>query len=220
MGAKTSMLTYSDGNAVDILKTYPSPDRAAAAEAARQLFPGERLLPIEDGNLLMNTCPPDDEICIACFPGLTIVAAAEFGVDHPSTLNPHFLSCANGRRVVLHAMHSVVDWFAFAIWSEGRLERALSLSPDTGILEDVGTRLPFEGPYWNGAHPVDDPAELAEGGDPYPFPLHPLELGEATLQHLFGFQIEGCISDDAVEAERIVMMRFRRSRGQPWWKFW
>ena len=49
-------------------------------------------------------------------------------------------------------MHSVVDWLAFAKWKNGELVRSLSLSPDSGILEDIGLRLPFEEPFWSSKH--------------------------------------------------------------------
>jgi hypothetical protein len=41
-------------------------------------------------------------------------------------------------------MHSVVDWFAYAVWIDGQLRRSLSLSPDSGIMEIVGTE-PVDG---------------------------------------------------------------------------
>ena len=85
-------------------------------------------------------------------------------------------------------MHSVVDWFAYAVWSKGALQRSLSLSPDSGILEDIGARFAFEAPFWSGRHPAHDPGE---GDDEYPFPFHPLDLGEAALAELFGYQLEG-----------------------------
>jgi hypothetical protein len=56
-------------------------------------------------------------------------------------------------------MHSVVDWFAYAIWANGKLLRSLSLSPVSGILENIGQRLPFEEPYWSGEHPAVDTEE-------------------------------------------------------------
>jgi len=39
---------------------------------------------------------------------------------------------------------------AFAQWVNGKLVRSLSLSPDSGILEDIGPRFPFEEPFWSG----------------------------------------------------------------------
>ena len=47
--------------------------------------------------------------------------------------------------------HSVVDWCAFALWREGKLVRSTSVSPDGGVREDIGDKLPFEVPYWNGS---------------------------------------------------------------------
>ena len=217
MGAKTWMLAGSDGDARVILKSKPPLDRAASAALAARLFPGERLEPLEDGTL-SSTCPPDDELVIGCFPGLSIVAAKEFGIDFPSRLPAAFRAGSLGRTIHLHAMHSVVDWAAFAWWQDGELRRSLSLSPDSGILEDVGPRLPFEQPYWAGRHPVGDP----EDEEPeYPFPFHPLELGEAALLAFFGYQLEGSGDAAQLDPEEIPLLRFRRrAAARPWWKLW
>jgi len=214
MGAKTWMLVLADSNARDAFTANPSLDREATQKLAETLFPGERLEPIGDGDL-SYTCPPDDEVHIGCFPGVSVVAAKEFGIDYPSKLHQRFIAAGGNGTVTLHAMHSVVDWFAYATWANGKLVRSLSLSPDNGIMEDIGQHLPFEEPYWSGAHPaVDDEEE-----DAYPFPFHPLELGEATLKDQFGYQLEGYIDASLLEPESIPLVRYKRSRS-PWWKFW
>ena len=110
-------------------------------------------------------------------------------------------------------MHSVVDWLAFAVWKYGNLERSLSLSPDSGILEDIGEKLAFENPFWNGEYPAVDPEE-----DDYPFQFHPLELGEAALREFFGYVLEGVVDASLIEPENIPLMGFRRAK--PWWKLW
>jgi hypothetical protein len=38
-------------------------------------------------------------------------------LDNPSELAPTFRSKARGPTLYLHAMHSVVGWFAYAIWT-------------------------------------------------------------------------------------------------------
>ena len=189
-------------------------DRGATAVLARKLFPAERLEPLEDGSLLF-ACPRDNELIVGCFPGLSIVAAKEFGLDYPSELQSTFIEPTLGRTICLHAMHSVVDWFAYAIWKDGTLQRSLSLSPDSGVLEDIGPRLPFEEPYWAGEHPVLDPEEEESA---YPFVFHPLELGEAALLELFGYQLEGVLDPNQVEPDEIPLMQFKRSKS--WWKRW
>jgi hypothetical protein len=214
MGAKTWMLAYVDGDAVPILKSEPALNRESTSVLAKKLFPSEKLEQIQDGNLCF-TCPPDDELCIGCFPGLSIIAAKEFGIDYPSKLNSHFLEASHASRVYLHAMHSVVDWFAFAIWENGKLLRSLSLSPDSGILENLGPKLPFEEPYWSGQHPATDPEE---DDFEYPFQFHPLELGEAALIYMFGYQLEGIIHAELVEPEVITLARYKRKKRG--WKFW
>lgn len=211
MGAKTWMLVYADGNVGEALRAGPQLDREATFQFARRLFPKDRLDLIGDGDL-SYTCPPDDELHAACFPDVSILAAKEFGIDYPSKLSAAFLAGSN-RAVYLHAMHSVVDWFACAKWVNGTLVRALSLSPDSGILEDIGQHLPFEEPFWAGQHP----ATIDDGGN-YPFPFHPLELGEAALLEFFGYQLEGFIVPGTLEPESIPLIKYKRSRSR--WKFW
>lgn len=213
MGAKTWMLAYVDGNASEILKSNPQLDRVATSALASKLFPSEKLEPLDDGDLSV-TCPPGNEVYIACFPGLSIIAAKEFGGDYPSKLSSHFLDAATGGTVYLHAMHSVVDWFAYAIWVNGKLKRSLSLSPDSGVLEDIGPRQQFEEPYWSGQHPACDPEEECD----YPLPFHPLDLGEAALVEMFGYLLEGIIDPSHLDPEKIPLAHFKRVK-KPWWRF-
>lgn len=212
MGAKTWMLVYANGNVGQALRGGPQLDRDATLQLARSLFPKDRLEPIGDGDL-SYTCPPDDELHIGCFPGVSILAAKEFGIDYPSRLPLTFLSVGGTGTVYLHAMHSVVDWFACAQWINGQLVRSLSLSPDSGILEDIGQRLPFEVPFWSGQHPATDNDE-----DDYPFPFHPLELGEAALKEFFDYQLEGFIDPALLQPESIPLVKYKRSRSR--WRFW
>lgn len=208
------MLVLADANARDALAAKPPLDREATRKLADTLFPGEKLEPIGNGDLSF-TCPPDDEVHIGCFPGVSVVAAKEFGIDYPSKLDRRFIAAGGNGTVTLHAMHSVVDWFAYAIWANGKLVRSLSLSPDSGIIEDIGRCLPFEEPYWSGEHPAVDSDE----DEAYPFPFHPLELGEATLKDRFGYQLEGYIDASLLDPESIPLIRYKRCRS-PWWKFW
>ncbi len=215
MGAKTWMLVYSNGDAAESLKQSPKLDRDKTVQFVKELFPNEKLQPIEDGDL-SYTSPPDDVIFAGYYSGVFIIAAKEFGIDYPSKLSSSFLNTKYGKTIHLHAMHSVVDWFAFAIWENGGLIRALSLSPDSEIMEDIGKKLSFELPYWNGEHPVFDPEE--EDEDDYPFKFHPLELGEAALNDFFGYVLEGSITSEQIEPENVQLLGFKRCKA--WWKFW
>lgn len=210
MGAKTWMLVLADANARDAFAAKPTLNREATRKLADALFPGEKLVPIGEGDL-SYTCPPDDEVHLGCFSGVSVVAAKEFGIDCPSKLHERFIGAGGNGTVTLHAMHSVVDWFAYAIWTNGKLVRSLSLSPESGIIEDIGHPLPFEAPFWSG--------ERREEDDAYPFPFHPLELGEAALKERFGYQLEGQIDAALLDPESIPLIRYKRSRS-PWWKFW
>ncbi|WP_233151919.1 hypothetical protein [Pelomonas sp. KK5] len=205
------MVVIADGDAREILASRPTIDREETRKVASILFPKERLEP-QDDSCLTWTSPPDDQIHIGCFPGLTIVAAKEFAIDNPSRIPTRFLDFAGTRAVHVHAMHSVVDWFAFAVWRNGKLERSLSLSPDSGIVEDIGQRLSFEVPYWEGSHPAIDPADMEDGEPDYPFPFHPLELGEAALAEFFGYQLEGYVDQFPVDSESIPLLQYKRKK--------
>ena len=213
MGAKTWMMVYAEKSAREALGDAPHLDRDATAKFAHNLFPGETLEPLEDGDLAW-TCPPTEEICIGCFPGVSVVAAKEFGIDYPSKTPQRFVDAGRDGTATFHAMHSAVDWFAFAQWQNGTLIRSLSLSPDHGVVEDIGQKLAFEEPYWSGQHPAVDEDEE----DDYPLPFHPLDLGEAALRVFFGYQLEGLVDPDLLGPEEVALMQFKRKR--PFWRFW
>lgn len=210
MGAKTSMLVFSDGNARELLAKNPTLNEAASTGLVQKLFPNYRLLRIKDGTLGV-TYPPSDEIYVGSFGVIAVVAAEDFAPDYPSRLEEEFLAPGKDQTVYLHAMHSAVDWFAFAVWKNGMLQRSLSLSPRSGLLEDLGERLPFEVPFWAGEHPAIAP-EDEDPNKPYPFKFHPLELGGAALREFFGYQLEGFVDKSLLEPESIPLMRFKRSK--------
>lgn len=212
MGAKTWMLVYANANVGEGLRRGPLLDRDATLQLATALFPMDNLGPLGDGDL-SYTCPPNDELHIGCFPGVSILAAKEFGIDYPSKLPVRFISAGGCGTIYLHAMHSVVDWLAFAKWNNGKIVRSLRVSPDSGILEDIGERLPFEEPFWSGKHPATDDDDAD-----YPLPFHPLELGEVVLKEFFGYQLEGFGEPGLFEPESIPLVKYKRRRSG--WKLW
>jgi hypothetical protein len=204
MGAKTSLLVFADGDAVEILRARPALDHEGARELAARLHPGRSVTALADG-FLEDTCfPRDGEVYIGCYSGLSIVCTTEVASDQPSHLARRILPLMPARKVYVHAMHSVVDWFAYAIWSDGILRRSLSLSPDSGIMENIGDPLPFEMPYWEGKHPL----ELDPDDEPYPLAFHPLEMAEDALRELLGFNREGFVEDDDPDPETLPVAGF------------
>ena len=202
VGARDWMLLYADGEIRPILQAAPDLERDATHALVTRLYPGHRIYPLEDGTLLEQADPPDHHVYAACYPGLAIVCTPDVALDRPSQLHRRFLHEAAGRLLYLHAMHSVVSWFAYAFWTrDGMLQRALSVSPASGIIENLGAPRDFEVPFWAGAHPVK-----AQGS--YSLPFHPLELGEEALRALFGFNYEGFIRDDDPDLENIVLAGF------------
>ena len=195
-----------------MLRDRPAGAGREPAEALlRRIYPDWLVEPLDGTDVAVDLSeavyPPEDIAYAASFPGLEIVCDRNVMVDHPSRLPRRYLAAAEARTVVLHAMHSVTDWLAFAVWTDGALVRSLSVSPHHGILEDIGERLPFEASYWGGDHPVIPmPGSPSKG--PYPLPFHPLALGEAALRALFEFVIEGRSEPGDVDACAIPVHAF------------
>jgi len=211
------MLVYSNGEVTDNFKASVTLNKKATDSLLEKLYPEEKLELIGDGDLSF-TSPPDDIIYAGCFGDVSILAAKEFAGDFPSKVDPRFIDSSLGENIYVHAMHSAVDWLAFAAWRNEKLIRALSLSPDSGILEDIGERLDFEIDFWDGKHPAIDPED--EEDEEYPFAFHPLELGEEALKYFFGYQLEGYADGSLLEPEEIPLLGYRRLTTKPWWKVW
>lgn len=200
MGFKDWMLLYAEGDVRPVLQAAPAIDRDATRALVSRLYAGHDIVEIADGTLFEQANPPEGQVYAGCFAGLTVLCTYDAALDQPSQLDPRFVAEAAGRTLYSHAMHSVVDFFAYAIWSgDGQLRRALSLWPESGILDNIGTPLPFEEPYWAGEHALEDE---------YPLPFHPLDLAEDVLRALFGFNYEGAYHDDDPDLMNIVLAGF------------
>jgi hypothetical protein len=211
MGAKTAMLAFGDGDIRPALRqatrNATRSSRAETETLVRQVLPGYDVEPVEDGTL-HNVYPPDEIMYAAKLDGAELFCDRRLVLDRPSELPEHLLRAGAGRRIVMHGMHSVVDWLCFAVWEDGRLVRSLSLSPDGGIEENIGEPFEFEAPYWAGEHPVDSDFDLLDE-EPYPLPFHPLELGEVALREFFGFAIEGYLDANDIDEGAVHLHGFR-----------
>ncbi|MGQ4399058.1 hypothetical protein ACN6K4_002544 [Streptomyces hayashii] len=210
MGAKTGLLVYADGDIPELLRRVGAADGDRTASMMRRVYPGRRVEECE-GSVLSDggVYPPEGTVYAACWPGAELIGDRGMMIDLPSQLPEYLVAASAGRRLVLHNMHSVVDWLAFAVWEDGRLVRSLSLSPDDGVMENIGEPFPFEVPYWAGDRSADVIPWPDEDEEPYPLPFHPLELGEDALRALCGFVLEGCPEADDVDADHIRLHGFR-----------
>jgi hypothetical protein len=208
LGAKTGLLVYADGHVPDLLREVGEAALEQTSAMMRRLYPGWEFEPCEGSALYEGTYPLDGTAYAASWPGVEIVCDRRVMIDAPSQLPEHLVAASAGRRLVLHAMHSVVDWLAFAVWEDGRLIRSLSLSPDNGIIENIGEPLPFEVPYWAGDRPADIIPWPGKEEEPYALPFHPLELGEDALRALCGFVQEGMPEPRDVDTENIELHGF------------
>jgi len=213
MGVKAWFIAYFDDYPKKSLAGEPKLDRVQSRELVGKLFPGADIREAEDGTLgFLN--PDEGQALVGCYGDVRIVAHDALSGDYPSKIPTRWLDPSLGRTVYLHAQHSVTDWFAFGLWRDGRLVRSLSVSPDNGILEQIGEPLEFERPYWSGQFPA---------GSTYPLPFHPLELSEACVRAHLGFQFEGSPVDCVVDPDEVPIASFSFGApkvSRPRWKFW
>jgi len=207
LGARTALLAYAAEDPVESLRRARDLDPAATRALVAATHPGWEGTASSQSTLSDDCFPEEGTVYAGSFPGIDILCDQDV-MDHlPSEFPARYLDVAAGRRVILHAMHSVVDLFTYAIWENGTLVRSLSMSADDGIVENIGDPLPFEAPYWAGGHPA---------GDRYPLPFHPLDLGgDAALRALFGFVIEGRQQPADIDAESVSLAGFQVPPAHP-----
>lgn len=188
MGAKDFLLIYADGQVGPILESGPVLDRAGTDSFVRRVYGGRVSAELGEGKLAEDCSPKRYQIYAGCFPEIDILCTLDAGLSTPSRLDDVFLREARRRDLYLHTMHGVSGWFSYAHRDEsGRLRRSLSVSSQTGVVEDIGPAMPFEHDFWSGRRPVQQD-DLLDGDLPVPF--NPLEMGEDALQYLFGFGLE------------------------------
>jgi hypothetical protein len=205
MGAKTALLAFTEGDLPPALWGAVRADPAETLALVREVHPDYEVTPIDDGVLGDDTYPPDDISYATVLAGAELFCDRRLVYDPPSQLPARLLRAAGDRRIIMHGMHSVSDWLCFAVWEDGSLVRSLSVSPDSGIVENIGEPYDFERPYWAGERPV----ESALSEDPYPLPFHRLDLGEDALRALFGFILEGLPDPDDIVPHDVPLRGFR-----------
>jgi hypothetical protein len=206
LGAKTALLAYAAEDLVESLRQAREFDPAATHALVAATHPEWEGTASSEGNLSDDCYPPEGTVYAGSFPGIDILCDRDVRAYLPSEFPARYLDAAAGRRVILHAMQSVTDAFAYAIWENGSLVRSLCLSPDDGIVENIGDPLPFEAPYWAGEHPA---------GVRYPLAFHPLELGNDAARALFGFTIEGRQQATDIDAESVKLAGFQVPAANP-----
>jgi hypothetical protein len=207
MGAKTALLAFTDGDLRPALSGAASSTPAQAEALVRTVHPGHEVTPAEGGFLSRLSYPRGTLTYAAVLAGAEILCDNRLVLDRPSELPEHLIKLGANRRILMHGMHSTVDWLCFAVWDSGRLIRSLSLSPDGGVAENIGEPFAFERPFWAGEHPVEPDPDW-EDEEPYPLPFHPLEMGEEALRALFGFVLEGDPHPDDINADAVRLHGF------------
>ncbi|WP_416518550.1 DUF6928 family protein [Streptomyces achromogenes] len=200
MGSKAAVVVFTDGEPRSIFRDSVVIDRAKSQHLAEVVL-GATSHQINLLALDLAVWPDSGVVCAASLPGYEVVCSRELARRRPSELTEWISQLASGRDAYAVFMHSAEDWSAFAVWSDGHLVRSLSVIPDSGIIEDVGERLPFEVPFWEGGHSV-----RSEVG--YSLPFHPIDFGNEALREFFGFILEGREDEFCVDPEEVDIPAF------------
>ncbi|MFI9773016.1 DUF6928 family protein [Streptomyces sp. NPDC052415] len=201
MGSKAAVVVFTASEPQGVFRDSGVIDRVRSQHLAETVL---RAASCETSLFTLDLAvwPDIGVVCAASFPEYEVVCSQELARSQPSELTDWISHLAGGRDAYAVFMHSAEDWGAFAVWSEGRLLRSLSVNPDSGIIENVGERLPFETPFWGGVHSVRD-----EAG--YSLPFHPIDFGNEALREFFGFILEGREDESCVDPEEVEIPAFK-----------
>lgn len=196
MGWKCSFIVAREGNAP--LAALEQTDPAAARSLASKLLL-RRLRDAGSSSLDIATFPFNPhEVYLTAAPGLGFVSDADALDNHVTShaTDPLLQSMLRAHPTSLvgaFELHSVTNWWAFALYDQGRFVRAFAGAADEGIIINEGTPIPEEA-----AAGVEDPGE----GEAYVF---------AVAARFFDRPL------DQAPLEQWTASRFLRA---PWWRFW
>ncbi|WP_425579923.1 DUF6928 family protein [Streptomyces hyderabadensis] len=199
MGSKAAVLVLTRERPERIFEDTSGMDQSRSINLAEKFLGG---IPRQSGVVPLDLAvwPEEGAACVASFPHFDVVCSRKIAQDRPSEIIVDIARLAGLRSAYAVCMESSRDWTSILAWSPKGVTRAVSLSPEGGVVEDVGKRLPFEIPFWAGKYPV------RERG--YQLPFHPIDLGNEALRVFFGFILEGAEDDLCVDPEEIEIPIF------------
>ncbi|MFD5654011.1 DUF6928 family protein [Streptomyces sp. NPDC127039] len=202
MGSKAAILVLTHERPERLFQDISGLDQSRSISLAERFFGG---VPRQSGvaPLDLAVWPEEGAACVASFPRFDVVCSRKISHDLPSEIASDVARLAGLRSAYAVCMESSRDWASIFAWSPKGVTRSLSLSPEGGVVEDVGQRFPFEVPFWSGRRSV----RVSD----YQLPFHPIDLGNEALRIFFNFILEGTEDDLCVDPEEIEMPVFHYS---------
>ncbi|WP_405059320.1 hypothetical protein OG474_42260 [Kribbella sp. NBC_01505] len=201
MGSKAGVIMFAERDPREVFQGDLTIDQAQSQRLAEGVL-GAAAEEVEILPLDLAIWPNPGIVGAASFEGLELVSSLGFARSRPSELTEVVSRLSAGRDAYGVFMQSTDDSMGIATWKDGQLLRALSMSPDAGVIEDIGERLPFEDPFWAGEHPLTHAPD-------YPLPFHPSDLGNEALKAFFGFILEGSLDDTVFDPEDVEIPVFK-----------
>lgn len=214
MPSTASSIWYvDDPDPAAVLRAHPDPDPGAALALARQLNPGQEVVPAAAGTLGDRSGPDPGATYIGCFPGVTVVCTVQAARSRPMRLPEVLIRPLAAEHTYLVSYDLPLGWGAFAHWERGELRRAFSATR-VHIVEDEGLPLVWERQYWAGDHPVR--LQPGDFPDPQILPFDPPEFADAAHAQWLGFGYRAGTRADALHPGDIAVCGFAvRPPGPP-----
>jgi hypothetical protein len=202
MGWSVALACASVGGPDAVFRSGLTPDRRAAQDLARGLYPATTL--VETGETMLDFAlwPYDDEVFVGAYGDALVVCDRRlFGLDDDARRVADTIACAlPGSCCGVLVLNSVLEGTWFRWYEKGVLMRDVFVTADDGIVVDQGERLPVEAPYW---------AAIDAGTPDLPLPFDQEEFGlELARAQLFGRPITDR-ADDGFLALDLPLRRFR-----------
>jgi hypothetical protein len=174
-----ALMVVSDSAAPEALRAVfdAEPDPVVAEELVRRAFPIARVAAAGTVFSIADVLqPPPESAFAAVHPGVDVLCSRRLWDDRPDVAE-----MSRGRHAVLFLTSPITNWVTFASWTDGETVRALSVNERRGVVQDIGTPLPFELPGLS-------PAALGERALRW---LAGIGEPEAPRIRLAGFQVTG-----------------------------
>lgn len=186
--ATTSMLWLIDSDdPIADLRVGVVNDQVTAETLARNVIGDSVLVPRGETTLDRVASGADDEIGVAVYGRLAVIAGPRLAATAPSQLPTELVTA----RPTAHAylVHTDTDaaYGVFAQWDQGRLRRSFAADP-VDIVENEGLPFLFERPFWAGEHPLQYVDGVAH--DPQALPFHPVEFAACAAHNWLGLRLD------------------------------
>ncbi|MEO0530192.1 MAG: hypothetical protein AAF266_06390 [Planctomycetota bacterium] len=163
--------------------------------------------------------PSDGRLYIGAYDGSIIVGDLGIGSEFMEVETPTELATLRSflpkSDVLAFQLQSVVNWYGYAYYKRGNLDRLRVGCADEGVLHDLGNPLPEEEPLFAKSY------VNADGEQVWPFEYNGEtdEMDHSSMGEEFVFEVSRRVFGerfDSFDHSKLAMSAYRKRRGLPW----